>query len=780
VAASASKVKASLAVALLGRADNAREILRHALQDLGADVVFEGDPASLQSEEILRKRPQVVIVNLASGVEDDIDHLQPLFDSDAVNVVFNEADVSSQLAGWDLARWARHLAAKVMGHERTIPPPPPGAELLPMRNLMPVPGAPPTPASLARDRPIEEFMIEAEDLVDAVPSNHLPLARARPSSGSVAPEPAPDFGIDLERVEDALAQTGMAPVVEPVAEPAPVAPPVVAAAAPRSDFDFDALDAAFGLAPAKPRPSAPAPAAATPAAVSPAPPRSTTPAEPEPEPELAPAPLVVELLRESPAGDDTLALDTSDLLDLSALEDALEVASSPAAARQTKTDAELLDDALSGLDLSLIDDAEEPTSAADSASFEQSASDGLDYEPSSRNRGSVDEYDFAGFESDAAPAHESTGIESIELSSGDIELDSDGSMDADVAALAAQLDALDSSTPRQDAVVDLTFIDFSDAPDAAPVAAPKIPAAPTPAARAAVPAATRADTGSVAAKLDFGSLALTPMDDETPVDAPAPSAPAASKYDFSGLGDLSLEPTEEELEARSARPAERVERPAASSLDSLLAAMDLAPPSTSMASSAHVATDTIQRVIVLGASIGGPDALRTFLGGIPESFPALFVLVQHLENGFFERLAQQLQKASKLPVRVPDGVARARTGEVLVVSAAQRVSIEPDGQITLSPHVDTPRYSPCIDLVMRDVADRFGANATAIIFSGMAGDAIEGAVYLTTLGGEVWAQDPASCVVSSMVDGASARGVVEFLGSPRELAEHCVARYGAA
>jgi chemotaxis response regulator CheB len=60
----------------------------------------------------------------------------------------------------------------------------------------------------------------------------------------------------------------------------------------------------------------------------------------------------------------------------------------------------------------------------------------------------------------------------------------------------------------------------------------------------------------------------------------------------------------------------------------------------------------------------------------------------------------------------------------------------------------------------------------------MAGDAIEGAVYLTSQGGEVWAQDPASCVVSSMVDGARARGVVEYIGSPRDLAERCVAQYG--
>ena len=201
--------------------------------------------------------------------------------------------------------------------------------------------------------------------------------------------------------------------------------------------------------------------------------------------------------------------------------------------------------------------------------------------------------------------------------------------------------------------------------------------------------------------------------------------------------------------------------------------MDLGP-----AAASNLGSQAIPRVIVLGASIGGPDAVRTFLGGIPEGFPALFLLVQHLENGFFERLAQQLQKSAKLPVRVPDPATPARAGEILVIPAQQRVRIETDGQITLGEHLAPPKYTPSIDDVLRDTADRFGSAATAIIFSGMAGDAIEGAVYLTSLGGEVWAQDPSSCVVSSMVDGARARGVVEFLGSPRELAERCVEKYG--
>src|SRR5690606_19531718 len=119
-----------------------------------------------------------------------------------------------------------------------------------------------------------------------------------------------------------------------------------------------------------------------------------------------------------------------------------------------------------------------------------------------------------------------------------------------------------------------------------------------------------------------------------------------------------------------------------------------------------------------------------------------------------------------------------RHGEVLVVTSSDRLLLARDGGVDLLPITEPPHYRPCIDDVLRDVADRFGASATAIIFSGMAADAIEGAAHLASVGGEVWVQDPESCVVSSMVDGAQARGIVEFVGSPRELADHCVERYG--
>jgi chemotaxis response regulator CheB len=283
-----------------------------------------------------------------------------------------------------------------------------------------------------------------------------------------------------------------------------------------------------------------------------------------------------------------------------------------------------------------------------------------------------------------------------------------------------------------------------------------------------------------APKIDISHLSLEALPDPGLLVAPSKPKPPPDEPYLPRPGiDLMLAPLDEHLEKperEEARPAHsRVKADLGENLDIGSLALE-ALAEVEDQTPAHRA---IPRVLVLGASIGGPDALRTFLAGLPADFPALLVLAQHLESGFFDRLAQQLQRVSKLPVRVASSDAPACAGEVMVIPSGERIRIQRDGRVRREPYPGPTHYRPCIDDVMRDIADAFGSRATAIIFSGMAGDAVEGAVYVTSKGGEVWAQTPDSCVVSSMVDGAQARGVVEFLGSPRELAEHCVERYGA-
>ncbi len=654
----AAVAERAISVALLGRADEARAQLRVALDELGASVVMEADPAAVDIAALAAGQPQVVLVNLEPGLEDAFDHLQPLFDDPSVRVVFNEADVSSQLSGWDRARWARHLAAKLLGHNSINPPRPEGAEALPDLNILPTPGAPLTPAQMVGDVSIEGFAQEALDSADLVPSEPRleisetedafagALSHALESGDLVLEDSLEDFSIDLGEIEGAMVETDLKPEVHGAKVP-DAAPDVDAAI----DFEFD--------------------------------------------------PSVLE----------------------SALQGHSEIASG-GSSDELPVEESIADESLSSDESSVLDEA------------------------------------LAGFNLDG----------NADLSIADLSLEDEAvanlDEDADLVALAAQFDAQSASTDNviSDSAGDFDFLSLEDEPEpAATPAAVEPPAAknPTP---VAAPAA------SAVRSFDLGGLSLEPMSDEVqPVaqaQAAKASAGAKAEYDFGSL-DLSLEPLPEETS------------------DSIWSQRDPASASEASEGATQVASEApdagnseIFRVIVLGASIGGPDALRSFLAELPANFPAMFLLAQHLDSGFFERLAEQLQKVSQLPVRLPTDGARIGHGEILVLGTGERARIDRQGNLRLEEFEVKPAYSPSIDLVLRDVADTFGAQASAIIFSGMAGDAIEGAAYMVSRGGEVWVQEASSCVVSSMVDGIRSRGLSEFTGSPRELARHCIARFG--
>ncbi|HEX7111368.1 MAG TPA: chemotaxis protein CheB, partial [Mizugakiibacter sp.] len=186
----------------------------------------------------------------------------------------------------------------------------------------------------------------------------------------------------------------------------------------------------------------------------------------------------------------------------------------------------------------------------------------------------------------------------------------------------------------------------------------------------------------------------------------------------------------------------------------------------------------VRRVVALGASIGGPEAVREFVGALPKDTPATVVLAQHLDAAFVDAMVAQLAKASPLPVRVAAPGTVVGHGEVLVVPSDQRLRLDRGGRVRLEALPAGCPYAPSIDHTFGDLAEVFGADLLAVVFSGMASDAVAGVLEVTARGGKVWAQDPDSCVVSSMVDGACEAGVVAFTGTPRALAARLLAELG--
>jgi chemosensory pili system protein ChpB (putative protein-glutamate methylesterase) len=230
-----------LSVALLARVGPARDRLRDALVQAGATVVLEEDPNSLQPETLRDANVGAVLIALEPAIEDALERLDPVLAAPGLTLIFDEAELAARREGWEAQRWARHLGAKLHGHQDVLPP---GSEQDGL--LQPEPGLPVTPAELHADAPLEFHVREAFDAATDVPADGL--------------YQAPEGYSEPMSLEEALAAMQVPAVSPPssVPPPVPVAPP-----APLGDHSSWSLvdeDSAVAVAPAPPPPPSAPPA----------------------------------------------------------------------------------------------------------------------------------------------------------------------------------------------------------------------------------------------------------------------------------------------------------------------------------------------------------------------------------------------------------------------------------------------------------------------------------------------------------------------------------------
>jgi chemosensory pili system protein ChpB (putative protein-glutamate methylesterase) len=180
---------------------------------------------------------------------------------------------------------------------------------------------------------------------------------------------------------------------------------------------------------------------------------------------------------------------------------------------------------------------------------------------------------------------------------------------------------------------------------------------------------------------------------------------------------------------------------------------------------------------VLGSSLGGPQALKLFLSKLPDNLPVGLVIAQHIGKPFVPLLAEQLGRVTGLRVMPAVAGRNVHTREVILVPIDVRFALTESGVVELRDEPSRGPYKPCIDEVMEEVARCYGQHAGAIVFSGMGEDGAVGAAAINAAGGRVWAQEADSCVISSMPDAARRCGVVEFSGTPDELAVRMAEQY---
>ena len=197
-------------VALLARPGPAREQLRLALHEVGAEIVLEEDPNTLDGAVLGDASPQVVLVALESAIEDSLSRFDHVLHDPSVVVIFDEAELAARREGWEAKRWARHLAAKLNGHADVLPP---GGEL---DDTRPEPGLPRTPAQIHADAGIEPHLEEAQGLAFELPRGGLELVKDDEASGS-------NQSIDLETWKPSIAAEHAAPLHDGFGAEAPPA-----------------------------------------------------------------------------------------------------------------------------------------------------------------------------------------------------------------------------------------------------------------------------------------------------------------------------------------------------------------------------------------------------------------------------------------------------------------------------------------------------------------------------------------------------------------------------
>jgi two-component system chemotaxis response regulator CheB len=182
------------------------------------------------------------------------------------------------------------------------------------------------------------------------------------------------------------------------------------------------------------------------------------------------------------------------------------------------------------------------------------------------------------------------------------------------------------------------------------------------------------------------------------------------------------------------------------------------------------------RWVVVGASTGGPAAIRELLEELPAAPPVSVLIVQHIAAGFEAAFAEWLNKELPLDVRLARDGERPAPGAVRLAPAGAHLLLEAGGVLHLDTTTPARRgHLPSVDELFLSCARCCPAAAAGVLLTGMGSDGVEGLAALHQAGALTLVQDEATSVVFGMPRVALERGVARLAQPPRELA-HTLAR----
>ncbi|MCD6527412.1 MAG: chemotaxis protein CheB [Desulfuromonas sp.] len=203
----------------------------------------------------------------------------------------------------------------------------------------------------------------------------------------------------------------------------------------------------------------------------------------------------------------------------------------------------------------------------------------------------------------------------------------------------------------------------------------------------------------------------------------------------------------------------------------------LAQPGVASAKRVCVARVCQQKLVVIGASTGGPVALRDLLQQLPASFPLPVLVVQHISHGFMPGMVEWLKKSCALRLCVADDGQRIEIGTVYFAPDHFHMGVSAHGRIFLRDAPLMHCVRPAASFLFQSVAKGYGGRAIGVLLTGMGRDGAAELLTLQQLGCPTLIQDKASCVVYGMPGEAAKLGAGNYHLPPdaigRQLIQLC-------
>lgn len=174
-----------------------------------------------------------------------------------------------------------------------------------------------------------------------------------------------------------------------------------------------------------------------------------------------------------------------------------------------------------------------------------------------------------------------------------------------------------------------------------------------------------------------------------------------------------------------------------------------------------------EKLIIVGASTGGTEAIREFLMQMPSDCPGILI-TQHMPEGFTRSFARRLDSLCKISVQEAAGGERVLPGHAYIAPGHSHLTLTRSGanyMTKIDQGEPVNRHRPSVDVLFRSAAQSAGKNAVGVILTGMGKDGAQGMLEMKAAGAYNFAQDEASCVVFGMPREAIAIGATHEVGA---------------